>query len=142
MSQTYIPVHLRRLVTERSLYRCCYCLSQEEIVGEPFPIDHIIPESLGGSTTEDNLCLACWPCNSSKQKRVAALDPVSKQLTRLFHPNTQLWTDHFIWQSGGLYIVGLTATGRATVNGLQLNRPHLVAARRWWIQAGWHPPND
>jgi hypothetical protein len=142
MSQTYIPASLRRLVAEQSRYRCCYCLTQEEIVGESFPVDHIIPEFLGGATTEDNLCLACWKCNSIKQKRVTAFDPVSNQLTRFFHPNTQIWSEHFTWQSGGLYIVGLTATGRATVNGLQLNRPRLVNARRWWIQAGWHPPKD
>jgi hypothetical protein len=142
MSQTYIPAPLRRLVAERARYRCCYCLTQEKVVGDSFPVDHIIPESLGGATNEDNLCLCCWKCNSIKQKRVAAFDPVSNQLTRFFNPNTQVWSENFTWQSGGLYLVGLTATGRATVNGLKLNRSHLVNARRWWIQSGLHPPKD
>lgn len=36
-------------------YRCGYCQTAEAIVGTPMEIDHIIPESLGGLTEEDNL---------------------------------------------------------------------------------------
>jgi len=43
---------------------------------------------------------------------------------------------------GGLFIVGLTPTGRATVNAIRINRPELVNARRLWIQIGNHPPQD
>jgi 5-methylcytosine-specific restriction endonuclease McrA len=57
MSKTYIPVGLRRPVTERANNRCSYCLTPSEIIGSPFTIDHIMPESLGGATTEDDLCL-------------------------------------------------------------------------------------
>ena len=39
-------------------------------------------------------------------------------------------------------MVGRTATGRATVEALQLNRDELVEARELWIAAGWHPPED
>lgn len=57
-----------------------------------------------------------------------------------FHPYLQVWFEHFSWQDKGLQIVGLTPTGRATVEALKLNRVLLVDARRWWIEAGWHPP--
>ena len=140
MSKTYIPVAWRRAVTERANHRCSYCLTPSEIVGSPFTIDHIIPESLGGPSTIDNLCLACWSCNLIKQARLVAPDPESGQVERLFHPYKQKWDEHFAWQKGGLLIAGLTPTGRATVNALKLNRAPLVNARRIWIRVGLHPP--
>lgn len=142
MSRTHIPPALRQVVAERSRHRCSYCLTPEDIVGAQFTIDHIIPESLGGATTPDNLCLACWSCNLIKHDRIAALDPETDVMVRLFHPRTQDWSKHFVWQADGLLIVGLTPTGRATVNALKLNRAPLVNARRLWIEAGWHPPSE
>jgi hypothetical protein len=63
-------------------------------------------------------------------------------MTRLFDPHTQKWREHFEWQEGGLFIAGLTPTGRTTVQALKLNRSPLVTARRLWIKAGFHPPPD
>lgn len=142
MSQSYISEELYQLVAEHSRYRCGYCLTQEAIVGERFPIEHIMPEALGGTTTPDNLCLACWSCNLIKQKRIASQDPKTGLLTRFFQPNQQKWNDHFLWEEEGLFISGKTAVGRTTVQALKLNRPRLVNARRLWIKAGWHPPKD
>jgi len=39
-------------------------------------------------------------------------------------------------------IEGRTAVGRATVTALNMNHPDIVAARRLWIEVGWHPPAD
>jgi hypothetical protein len=142
MSRTRITPALRRIVAERSRYRCGYCLTAEEVVGTLFTVDHIVPESVGGTTTAENLCLSCWSCNLIKSDRIAAIDPLTGETSRIFHPNTQRWTEHFTWEADGLLIVGLTATGRATVNALRLNRVPLVNARRLWIDAGWHPPQD
>lgn len=142
MSQTSILASLRRLVAERSRYRCSYCLTAEEVVGALFTIDHIIPESLGGTTTQGNLCLACWSCNLIKGDRITGVDPQTGEIVRLFHPYLQSWQEQFTWQADGLLIVGLTSTGRATVNTLKLNRSTLVNARRLWIKAGWHPPQN
>jgi hypothetical protein len=127
-------------VTDHFDHRCCYCLTSEQIVGAEFTIDHIVPQSLGGASTEDNLCLACWRCNLIKRDRIAAADPESGVIVRLFNPRQQQWSDHFTWQQGGLTIAGLTPTGRATLAALRLNRASLVSARRLWIRAGWHPP--
>jgi len=75
-----------------------------------------------------------------KGTQITAIDPQTHQLVPIFHPYLQNWFEHFSWQDQGLHIAGLTPTGRATVEALKLNRVLLVDARRWWIEAGWHPP--
>jgi hypothetical protein len=105
-------------------------------------IDHLIPESLGGLTEEENLWLACSLCNDHKADRIAALDPETGEVTRLFNPRIQDWIEHFAWSETGERIIGRTATGRVTVIALNLNRPSLVRARQLWVIAGWHPPKE
>ena len=141
MSQ-YVSVELRHAVRQQFQNRCAYCLSQQDISGIQFTIDHIIPESLGGETEVENLCLACWDCNLAKQNRISAVDPETDEPVPLFHPNQQKWTEHFHWDANGLMVVGLTSTGRATIDLLRLNRPILLRARERWIKVGWHPPED
>jgi hypothetical protein len=58
----------------------------------------------------------------------------------LFNPRTQVWSEHFCWSADGVYIHGITPTGRGTVVALQLNNELAVEVRRNWILAGWHPP--
>ncbi len=142
MSKPYIPSALRERVAEQARYRCGYCLTSQAIVGTPMEMDHIIPQSLGGPTEEDNLWLACSLCNDHKGDRVAALDPHTGEIVRLFNPRYQLWHEHFEWTPAGDRIIGLTATGRATVVALNLNRLSLVKARQAWVAVGWHPPKD
>lgn len=77
MSQASISPALRQAVADHFDHRCCYCFTSEQIVGAEFTIDHIVPQSLGGASTEDNLCLACWRCNLIKRDRIAAADPAS-----------------------------------------------------------------
>lgn len=60
----------------------------------------------------------------------------------LFNPREQRWDAHFAWTANGEEIIGLTASGRATVTALRLNREVLVRARRLWVAAGVHPPKD
>ena len=105
-------------------------------------IDHLIPEALGGRSDEENLWLACSPCNDAKGCRIVATDPTSGEVVRLFNPRYQIWGDHFAWSEKGDLILGLTPTGRATVLALKLNRPSLVRARQVWVSVGWHPPAD
>ena len=140
MSHAYISRALRLAVAERCHYRCSYCQTAQRFTGAEFTIDHIIPESLGGTTTEDNLCLACWGCNRLKYDRIAGFDPELGVMVQLYNAYTQRWTDHFRWEENGLLIVGATPTGRATVNAVQLNRASLVNSRRLWVSVGWHPP--
>ena len=57
---------------------------------------------------------------------------------KVFHPRQQSWKDHFSWH--GVELVGLTATGRATVSALDLNRPTMLAIRAEKELLGRHPP--
>lgn len=48
---------LRRVAASRSAkFWCDYSLADEQIIGDIFTIDHIIPYSLDGQTTAENLC--------------------------------------------------------------------------------------
>ncbi len=142
MSRSYVPPELRRRVAAQARHRCGYCLSPESIVGIPMDVEHIVPESDGGATKEENLWLACSLCNSYKGSRTSFRDPITGREVPLFNPRRQRWGKHFAWEESGSTIVGLTPTGRATVIALVLNRPPLVKARRRWAAVGWHPPKD
>lgn len=142
MSDAYIPKALRERISAQARYRCGYCLTPELIVGAPMELEHINPESLGGQTLEDNLWLACTLCNKHKGDRIIALDPVTRQMVRLFDPRHAVWREHFAWSPNGERIIGLTPTGRATMIALNLNRPSWVRSRRIWTSAGWWPPQD
>lgn len=135
-----ITQQLRRLVEERTRHCCEYCLTQEHIIGMPLEVEHVIPAALGGNTTHRNTCLACPRCNRYKGVQVTAFDNELGQDAQLFNPRQMKWIEHFAWQYDGLYIVGLTPIGRATVIALQMNNPFVVRSRRVWIDAGWHPP--
>ncbi len=135
-----ISRRLRDRVRKQARNRCGYCLTREGIVGAPMEIEHLIPRALGGPDTEDNLWLACSFCNTYKNDRIVADDPLTREPVPLFNPRTMLWLEHFAWTDEGDQIVGLTACGRATVVALHLNRPELVVARRAWVSVGWHPP--
>lgn len=142
MSSEYISVELRRRVASQARHRCGYCLTQELVIGRPMELDHLIPRSRGGPTAEINLWLACSLCNDHKSNRFLVVDPGTGMNVRIFNPRLQKWLEHFAWSEGATRIDGTTATGRATVAALQLNRPSLVLARGLWVAAGWHPPQD
>jgi 5-methylcytosine-specific restriction endonuclease McrA len=99
-------------------------------------IDHIIPESAGGVTDLENLCLACVSCNQYKRERQQATDTETGETVSLFNPRTQVWADHFAWNDENLQILTLSATARATVHLLRLNREAVVNARKKWRLAG------
>jgi 5-methylcytosine-specific restriction endonuclease McrA len=132
---------LSRLVAERAQWRCEYCLSPAAFSTQPFEVDHVIPYSKDGPTSSENLALSCG-CNRYKGDRTHARDPQSEKMRPLFHPRSQRWSQHFVWSEDGLRIVGRTATGRATVEALQMNRPELLNLRQALYAIGEHPPND
>ena len=136
----YIPVQLREQVIANASGRCAYCQSRQDLMGVTFEVDHIVPESAGGPTSLANLCLSCPTCNRHKARRLTAQDPVSGEVTPLFHPLKQAWAEHFTWSGDGMKLMGLTSIGRATVEALQMNRPTIVQLRGYWIALGLHPP--
>ena len=130
----------RRLDVERRAQgRCEYCQSPAKYSPQSFSLDHIIPRGQGGETSLDNLALACQGCNNHKYNKTQSSDPVTDRLVDVFHPRQQHWQDHFTWDERFELIIGLTATGRVTVEALKLNRPELVNLRRLLYAAGEHP---
>ncbi len=109
---------------------------------QPFVFEHIIPISRGGETDLANLALACGGCNGHKHAKVESLDPVDQEMVLLYNPRQQQWQDHFAWSEDYLRIVGLTPTGRATVEALKMNRPGVINIRRLLRMAGEHPPQQ
>jgi hypothetical protein len=103
-------------------------------------IEHLVPVSLGGTDERENLWLSCHKCNKLRSNHVTALDPLTQQKVSLFHPRRHTWGDNFAWQGEGVFIVGRTAVGRATVAALQLNDEYHQSARSVWILAGIYPP--
>lgn len=142
MSKAYIPVALRQQIRIEGRFRCGYCLTPELYTGQQLVPDHLRPESLGGETVLDNLWLACRQCNERKNQRTHAVDPLSNAEASIFNPRTQIWSLHFVWSDDGTQIQGLTATGRATVAALNMNSESIIVARSFWVQAGWHPPEE
>jgi 5-methylcytosine-specific restriction endonuclease McrA len=128
---------LRQLVYDRAGGICEYCQTSEQNSGQTMHVDHIDP--LGGNVLE-NLCLSCWNCNSSKHKATHVTDPQTGERVPLFNPRAQIWTEHFEWVYGATQVRGKTATGRATVVRLRMNRPAMVVARQRWAEGGYHPP--
>ena len=134
---TYVPADLRQAVFERARGRCEYCLYPEEYSFLSFEVEHIVAEKHGGTTTLDNLALACPYCNRHKGTDLGSLDPETQQLTSFFNPRTQQWADHF--RLDGAAIVPLTPEGRVTSAIFQLNHPDRVQERQRLIWAGEYP---
>ena len=109
---------------------------------QSFSVDHIVPVEAEGKTVEDNLALACEGCNAHKHRKTQAPDFATYELVPLFNPRQQRWNDQFAWSLDFSLIVGLTSTGRATVEALQMNREGVVNLRRALYLIGEHPPEE
>lgn len=131
----------REIVRRRAQNLCEYCLSQMSLTGQDFTIDHIIPESEGGTNNLDNLCLCCFWCNNFKKSQTKQTDLLTNKSVRLFNPRFDLWREHFRWSPTKTRVIGRTPVGRVTATALRLNRETLVLARRIWVRHGLHPPD-
>jgi hypothetical protein len=132
-----IPARLHASVVERAGNRCEYCRLSQAGQEAAFHVDHVVPRAAGGQTVETNLALACVSCSLRKWAMQAAADPEGGGMVPLFNPRTQAWAEHFRWE--GEHVRPLTATGRATVALLKMNRPLIVAIRREEALRGRHP---
>jgi hypothetical protein len=138
----HIPVALRRAIRGQFHDRCAYCRTAERLTAVTFEIEHVVPRSSGGKTVLENLCLACPTCNRCKGDRTAFVDPDTGAEILLFHPQRDLWAEHFEWNDERTHIVPLTETGRVTITALRMNRPQMTRVRAMWVAAGEHPSPD
>lgn len=78
----YEDPELRGVLMERDGWRCRYC--GETVAATTATLDHVIPRSLGGPNTAENLATACLTCNSIKSGRTyeEAAPQILAELTR------------------------------------------------------------
>lgn len=124
----------REAVRQRAAGACEYCRRPQTSSEFRFHIEHIIPRVHGGRDGDDNLALACPACNLYKGPNLAAVDPETRQTSRLYHPRTDEWATHFAFRDAR--IVGLTPIGRATVNLLLMNDPTRLRVRQMLLRLG------
>jgi hypothetical protein len=133
MARQHVPLRLRRRIVERAGGRCEYCLLPDAWVAVPHHVEHILPLRHGGATTEDNLAYACFDYNVGKGANIAALDPLTGQLTRLYNPRLDIWRKHFMLDDG--QILGMDSVGRATAYWLRFNHTARLHQRLLLIAA-------
>lgn len=129
-----VPAALRRAVHERAGGACEYCLVPEALAFAVHEVDHVVAQKHGGGTDAGNLALSCTLCNKHKGSDLASIDPETGDLTPLYHPRRERWSEHFRIEEAKL--IPLTATARVTVRLLQLNHRDRVVERELLIAAG------
>jgi hypothetical protein len=134
---SYVPVALRRLVSQRARGLCEYCLIDETDTFFGCEVEHIIAEKHGGTTTADNLAMACLFCNRFKGSDIASLSRHTGQLCRLFNPRTDRWSEHFAIV--GARIQPLTEIGEVTARLLNLNSSERLLEREVLRSLGRYP---
>jgi hypothetical protein len=134
---SYISSQLRQLVSDRAGGKCEYCLIHQDFSIYSHEVDHAIAVKHGGLSTEENLVLACLPCNRYKGSDLTSIDPITKQVTVLFNPRLHEWNEHFQIDQG--YILGKTTIGRTTIFLLRLNEPKRLMIRQALILQKLYP---
>ncbi len=129
-------------VRKASNNRCGYCLTPQNLSSYKLEIEHIYPASKGGTSTKENLCLACRHCNLHKSSKTLGIDIVTNKRVKLFNPNLQVWSKHFVWNKDKTEIIGKTVCGRATMFSLKMNDDLQTTARKVWKLTGLFPPKD
>ncbi len=137
-----ISKELDKEVREASKNRFSYCLTPQNLTSHKLEIEHIYPISKGGFSAKENLCLACRHCNLYKSAKILGFDAVSSRKSKLYNPNTQTWSEHFVWDKEKTSIIGKTPCGRATIYALKMNDELQTNARKVWKLTGLFPPND
>ena len=134
---SHIPLFLRKLVVRRANNRCEYCQLSQKGQEAIFHVDHIVPQASGGETVSENLALACVSCSLRKGAKEFATVEGTREKIRLFHPRKDNWSVHFEWN--GVVLKGKTATGKTTIELLNLNRKLIQAIREEEILLNRHP---
>jgi hypothetical protein len=121
----------RSYIQQRAGNRCEYChIPQAAVPFIPFHVEHVVARQHMVDDSDANLALACHRCNAYKGPNLSSIDPDTKQITALFHPRNDVWTDHF--QLRGAVIIPLTAIGRVTVRLLCFNDRYRLELREAW----------
>lgn len=130
----------KALVRTRARGICEYCQMPEDFETDTFEMEHIIPLVRNGTNDLDNIAFSCSGCNNRKGISIEGIDSQTSLVAPLFHPRLQRWEEHFTWSVNNLMLIGISPTGRTTIEMLQLNRTGCINLRRALIAIGEHPP--
>lgn len=119
----------REFVRSRAAGLCEYCRIPQRFFAQLFQIEHVVALSHGGADDVGNAALACRRCNLHKGPNLSGIDPLTGELTPLFHPRSNVWAHHFCQLESG-ELVGLTEIGRTTIRVLAMNSLRRVELRR------------
>jgi len=130
---------VKPLLLQRFHGKCAYCESQVETTA-PADLENFRPKSRYWWLTFEwnNLLIACQACNRAKADRFPLLDESKRAKKQgdekfeqplLLNPCEDEPFKHLLFNYDG-QVYSETQRGQATIDTLQLNRPHLVSARR------------
>ncbi len=77
--------------------------------------------------TELQVWSVCVFCNRNKGPNLTGIDPETDQIVPLFNPRQDAHSEHF--KLDGIFFIGLTPTGRATVRVLAMNSDEQLRRR-------------
>jgi hypothetical protein len=129
----------RETVESRARRRCEYCRAPQPATGIRYHLEHVFPESLGGTDDIDNLALACPTCNYYKSNHLLGLEEDGAAGRPLFNPRQDRWHEHFDFDRRTLELRGKTAQGRGTVKRLRMNDRMQIEARTLWVELDLYP---
>jgi HNH endonuclease len=129
----------KELVTQRALGICEYCQMPENFNTDSFEMEHIIPLAHDGTNDLGNIAFSCSGCNGRKGTKMTAIDPITLAEVPLYHPRNDNWGEHFQWNDNFLRLIGISPTGRATIEALELNRTGCINLRMALFAFGTHP---
>src|SRR3989344_2923846 len=95
MSKTKISATLRFAILQRDANRCLWC-GRTAADGVKLHVDHVVPESFGGTTSFENLGTLCDQCNIGKNNEycgdylLTTLLKVDNFEGRITHKKTEL----------------------------------------------------
>ncbi|HEX3443642.1 MAG TPA: HNH endonuclease [Chthoniobacterales bacterium] len=98
----------REIVELRADRRCEYCRAPQPVTGIRYHLEHLFPQSLGGTDEVNNLALACPTCNYYKSNHLLGIDEEGLPGRPLFNPRRDRWQEHFEFDSASLRLKGNT----------------------------------
>ena len=129
----------REIVELRAGRRCEYCRAPQPATGIRYHLEHVFPESLGGTDDVDNLALACPTCNFYKSNHLLGMDEEGTASRPLFNPRKDRWHEHFEFDPATFLLKGKTPEARGTINRLRMNHSVHIEARRLWVELESRP---
>lgn len=129
----------RETVESRAGRRCEYCRAPQPATGIRYHLEHVFPESLGGTDEVDNLALACPTCNYYKSNHLLGIDEKRFNWPAAVQSKERPMARTFDFDSSTLRLKGKTDTGKGTVNRFLMNNSMQLEARRLWVELELYP---